>query len=577
MAYAFLVFTRMNQHPEWRPTRLGTNAGKSHFCCILLYTPDVGVFWAISIEENQMSVGRRRVLPALLIAATLGIGILIGTLVSHGVRAAKGFSGGADAKPLLMPTPVELSNTFSETAAKIEDAVVNINTESTVRIARRSPHSDDSPFDDFFDHFFQGGPGGESSPGEGEFRQQSLGSGVILDKNGFILTNDHVITQSSEEKPVDRITVVLHGDDTKYKARVIGFDKWTDLAVIKIDTGKSLRSADLGDSDNIRVGDWVLAVGSPFGLESTVTAGIVSAKGRDIEGGTQGQFKRFLQTDAAINPGNSGGPLVNLAAQVIGINTAIATRRGSYDGVGFAIPSNTARKVYNALVTSGSVKRGAIGVQFQAQSNTTLLRSFGADHGIVVDSVQSGSPADHAGLKRGDVILSVNGRPVHSGDELVGIVSDTDIGNKLKIDYLREGKHSTAQVEVADRNQIIGENNANQQGPRTPQTGPESGGILGLTLKNLTPDQAQELTNQLHLGGKQGVLVTDVDVSGFASDLGVERGDVILSINHDNVSSVDDYNKMQRQLKSGADVVLLVARRNGAHSFTTLFLADRLP
>src|SRR5271157_2912774 len=525
-----------------------------------------------------MSSSGRRALPALVIAVTLGVGILIGTVVSRGVRAAKGFPGGADAKPLLTPSPVELSNSFSQIADKIEGAVVNINTETTVRISRRNPHSpDDSPFDDFFDHFFQGGPEGQFG-GEGDFRQQSLGSGVILDKNGFILTNDHVITQSSEDKPVDRITVFLHGDDTtKYKARVVGFDKWTDLAVIKIEAGKSLPSAELGDSDSMRVGDWVLAIGSPFGLDSTVTAGIVSAKGRDIEGGTQGQFKRFLQTDAAINPGNSGGPLVNLAAQVIGINTAIATRRGSYDGVGFAIPSNTARKVYNAIVTNGAVKRGAIGVQFNAQSKPALLRSFGADHGIVIDTVQPDSPADHAGLKRGDVILSVNGQAVHSGDELVAIVSDTDIGKKLHIEYLREGKRSFADVEVADRNMIIGESRGIDTGEGNPEAVPVGGGVLGLAVKNLTPDQAQEISSQLHLEATQGVLVTDVQVSGFASDLGVERGDVILSINRHNVASVDEYNKLQGQLKSGADVVILVARRSGAHSFTTLFLADRLP
>ena len=524
-----------------------------------------------------MSSSSRRALPALVVALTLGIGILIGTVVSHGVRAAKGFSGAADAKPLPMPSPVELSNSFSQIAGSVEDTVVNINTETTVRVSRRNPHSpDDSPLDDFFDHFFQGGPG-EKFGGEGDFRQQSLGSGVILDKNGYILTNDHVITQGSEDKAVDRITVFLHGDDTKYQARVIGSDKWTDLAVIKIDAGKSVRSADLGDSDSMRVGDWVLAIGSPFGLESTVTAGIVSAKGRDIEGGTQGQFKRFLQTDAAINPGNSGGPLVNLAAQVIGINTAIATRRGSYDGVGFAIPSNTARKVYNSLVTTGTVKRGAIGVQFQAQANPALLRSFGTDHGIVVDSVQPDSPADHAGLKRGDVILSVNGRAVHNGDELVAIVSDTDIGKKLRVEYLREGKHAGADVEVADRNQIIGESRAGADVEGNRGAGPEGSGILGMAVKNLTPDQAKELTNQLHLEARQGVLVTDVQVSGFASDLGVERGDVILSINRHNLASVDDYNKLQGQLKSGTDVVLLVARRNGPHGFTTLYLADRLP
>jgi len=525
-----------------------------------------------------MNASGRRVLPALVIAVTLGIGVLIGTVVSHGVRAAKGNSGATSASPLPMPSPVELSNSFSQIADKVEDAVVNINTETTVRVSRHNPHSPDgSTFDDFFDHFFQGGPGGSSGP-DSDFRQQSLGSGVILDKDGFILTNDHVITQqSSDDKQVDRITVSLHGDDNKYKARVIGYDKWTDLAVIKIDAGKPLNAAELGNSDSMRVGDWVLAIGSPFGLDSTVTAGIVSAKGRDIEGGTQGQFKRFLQTDAAINPGNSGGPLVNLAAQVVGINTAIATRRGSYDGVGFAIPSNTARKVYNSLVTSGSVKRGAIGVQFQAQSNPSLLRSFGTDHGIVVDSVQADSPADRAGLKRGDVILSINGQPVHAGDELVAIVSDTDIGRKLRVEYLREGKRATAEVEVADRNKIIGENRGNDAAEGIPGAAPEAGGVLGMGIKNLTPDQAQDLSSQLHLESKQGVLVADVQVGGFASDLGVEHGDVILSINRHTVTSVDDYNKLQGQLKSGSDVVLLVARRNGPHGFTTLFLADRLP
>jgi serine protease Do len=368
----------------------------------------------------------------------------------------------------------------------------------------------------------------------------------------------------------------LHGDDTRYKAHVVGADKWTDLAVIKIDAAKPLHTAELGDSDSMRVGDWVLAIGSPFDYESTVTAGIVSAKGRDVEGGTEGEFKRFIQTDAAINPGNSGGPLVNLAAQVIGINTAIATRRGSYDGVGFAIPSNTARKIYNALVSSGTIRRGAIGVRFAPQSSQSLLRSFGTDHGIVVDSVQADSPADHAGLKRGDVILSVNGQAVHNGDELVAIVSDTPIGTKLRIQYLREGRNASANVEVADRNQIIGDSDAQQQAQGHPQAEPEGGGALGLAVKNLTPDQAQELTSQLHLEAKQGVLVMNVQVGGFAEDLGVEHGDVILSINRHPVASVDDYNKIQGQLKSGDDVVLLVARRNG-RTFTTLFLGDPLP
>jgi serine protease Do len=517
----------------------------------------------------------RRVLPALVIAVTLGIGILIGTVVSRGVRAARPFAGAPDAKALPAPSPVQLSNSFAQIAEDMEPAVVNINTESTVRTTRRRFQiPDDSPFNDFFDRFFQFGPDGP----QGEFPQRNLGSGVVLDRNGYIMTNYHVITQSGEEKPVDRITVYLHGDDvTKYKAKIIGSDKWTDLAVLKIEVSKPLVPAVFGDSDSMRVGDWVLAIGSPFGLDSTVTAGIISAKGRDIEGGTQGQFKRFIQTDAAINPGNSGGPLVNLAGQVIGINTAIATRRGSYDGVGFAIPSNTARKVYNSLISTGSVRRGAIGVQFYSQNNPALLRSFGADHGIVINRIEDGSPAERAGLKRGDVIVAVEGKPIRSGDELVAIVSESDVGRKLNVEYLRDGKRGTAQVEVGDRSKIIGEARGGAEEEGGEGSGEEGGGILGVTVKNLSRDQAQDLADQLHLEGRQGVLVTDVQAGSFASDLGVQHGDVILSINKHTVASLEDFNRLQSQLKSGNDVVLLIARRSGPRTFTTLFLADRLP
>ena len=522
-----------------------------------------------------MSKTGKRILPALVVAITLGIGIIIGTLLSRGVRAAKTVTVAADAVPLSAPSPAQLSDSFAQIADRIEPSVVNINTESTVHVTSRRFHApENSPFNDFFDRFF----GGQDSPFGRDIPRQSLGSGVILDKNGYILTNYHVIMQSGEDKPVDRINVFLHGDDvTKYKAKVVGSDKWTDLAVIKIDAGKPLAAAQLGDSDTMRVGDWVLAVGSPFGLDSTVTAGIVSAKGRDIEGGTQGQFKRFIQTDAAINPGNSGGPLVNMAGQVVGINTAIATRRGGYDGVGFAIPSSTARKVYNALISNGMVRRGAIGVQFQGQVNPALLRAFGTDHGIVIDSVQPDSPAERAGLRRGDVILSVDGQSIRNGDELVSIVSETEVGKKLKLEYLRDGKRTTTDVVVEDRNKIVGENrNADEQEGGGESEGQEVG-ALGVNVKNLTPDQAKELSAQLHLEKPQGILVTDIEVGGFASDLLLQRGDIILSVNRQPVSSVDDFNRIQSQLKSGSDVVLLIARRSGPRSFTTLFLADRLP
>ncbi len=524
-----------------------------------------------------MKMNGRRFLPAVVVGVTLAIGILIGSLVSRGVRAAKVAGVAAGAKPLSAPSPVELSNSFAKIADDLEPAVVNINTESTIRITRRRFQGPEEwPFDDFFDRFFHfGNP--EGPPGD--LRQQSLGSGVILDKNGYILTNYHVIMQSNENKPVDRVNVYLHGDDnTKYKAKIVGSDKETDLAVIKIDAGKPLAPAQLGDSDSMRVGDWVLAVGSPFGLESTVTAGIISAKGRDIEGGTEGQFKRFLQTDAAINPGNSGGPLVNLAGQVIGINTAIATRHGAYDGVGFAIPSNTARKVYNSLISTGSVRRGAIGVSFRNDSNPSLLRSFGADHGVVVQNVESGSPADRAGLKMGDVILSVNGKPISNGDDLVTIVSDSEIGRKLKVEFLRDRKRMTTEVAVGDRNKIIGAIRAlpGEEGGEEP--GEEGGsGILGVSVRNLTRDQAQELAERLRLEGKQGILVVEVKPSSFAADLGVLRGDVILGVNHQPVTSVEDFNRLEAQLKSGSDVLLLVARRTAQRNFSTYFLADRLP
>jgi serine protease Do len=512
-----------------------------------------------------------------MIAVTLGVGILMGTLLSLGVRAARPAAVAPDAVVLPPPSPAELSNSFAKIADELEPAVVNINTESTVRAAdfRRYHTPDNSPLGDFFDRFF--GPQGGDSPSR-NFRQQSLGSGLILDKNGYILTNYHVITQDGVDKPVDRIRVQLHGDeDSKgYEAKIVGTDKWTDLAVIKIDAGKPLTPASFGESNSMRVGDWVLAIGSPFGLESTVTAGIVSAKGRSIEGGPEGQFKRFIQTDAAINPGNSGGPLVNLAGQVVGINTAIATQRGSYDGVGFAIPSDTARKIYNSIITIGTVRRGAIGVSFLNQNSPPLLQSFGADHGVVVNSVESGSPAERAGLKMGDVIMAVNGKPVSSGDQLVGIVSDTDVGSTLHLQVMRERKPMSVDVVVGDRNKVLSELSG---GPDDSQSAPDnsqSGGILGLSIRNLTSDQAKEVSDQLHLGAPQGVLVTDTVPSGFGDELGVVRGDVILSVNHQNVKTTDDLTRIQSRLKSGDDVLFLIARR-ADRTFTTLYLADRLP
>jgi serine protease Do len=525
----------------------------------------------------------RRILPAVVIAVTLGVGIVIGTLVSHGVRAARGTNAAAaDAAPLPAPSPADLSNSFSRVADMVEPAVVNINTETVVRVGKRRFHGqEENPFGDLFDRFFQGDPDnpGGGPGGGGEFRQPSLGSGVILDKNGYILTNYHVIMQQGENKPVDRIRVRLHGEDDGargHEAKVIGRDRETDLAVIKIETDKPLPFAQFGDSDSTRVGDWVLAIGSPFGLDSTVTAGILSAKGRDIEGGATGQFKRYLQTDAAINPGNSGGPLVNLAGQIVGINTAIATNRGTYDGVGFAVPSNTARKIYNQLVTAGSVQRGAIGVSFQNVNNSSVLRSFGAEYGVVVNSVEPGSPAEKAGLKRGDVITTVNGHAIHQGDELVGIVSETEIGKKLKVEVLRERKSMTLEVEVSDRNKTFTRLRGTPEDEETEEPAEEAGGVFGISVKNLTSEQATDVAEKLSLNSPQGVLVSAVKGDGFAADVGIVRGDIILSINHQSVKSASDISAIQGKLKSGDDVLFFVARRT-QRTYTTIYLADRLP
>src|SRR6202162_5020918 len=295
---------------------------------------------------------------SLSIVATLVVGILIGSIVSFGVKGKEGQKG-SDATPLSVPAPQQLSNAFSQIAKQLGPSVVNINTESTIKSPRRrrgTQNPDDqegggNEMDDFFNRFF-GGQGG----GDGAIRERSLGSGVVVDAKGYIVTNRHVVEKA------DRIRVRLQDDPpgVQHDAKVIVEDQETDLAVIKIEMTRTVPTAKMGNSDSMEVGDWVLAIGSPFGQVGTVTAGIVSAKGREIVPGRQ--FQTFIQTDAAINPGNSGGPLVNLEGEVIGINTAIATSNGGYQGIGFAIPSNTAKWIMSQLISKGSVERAYLGV-----------------------------------------------------------------------------------------------------------------------------------------------------------------------------------------------------------------------
>jgi serine protease Do len=516
----------------------------------------------------------RKAVSTLAILFTLGLGILIGTLISRGARAAQKQSKCCEAQEIEIPAPTQMSSVFSKISKEISQSVVNINTESTVKpqgqFRRRTPQAPEGggqgeqggqdPFGDFFQRFFDFGPfGGQQQQ---EFRQKSLGSGVIVDKNGYILTNEHVVGKA------DKIKVKILNESKLYDARVIGTDKETDLAVIKIDSEHPLVSAKLGNSNGLNVGDWVLAVGSPFGLEETVTAGIISAKSRDLGGS---QFQRFVQTDAAINPGNSGGPLVNMAGEVIGINTAIATETGSYAGVGFALPSNVAIGVYNQLIKNGRVTRGSLGVTFQPEQSPVLLRSFGADHGVVITGVQADGPASKAGLKQGDVILSLNGTAVKDGDDLVSRVAGTPVGDSLTIRYMRDHKEQEAKVVIGDRSKVF----ADLLGPKEEEGQPGKEATeakFGITIQNLTPEAA----TRLGLGDVKGVLVTSVDPDSFAEEVGLERGDVIVQINQQPVGKVDDVLRIQKSLKPKADAVFLVQRSQRGQSLT-LYLAGTLP
>src|SRR6202522_1514388 len=352
----------------------------------------------IEFQELYFWMRRRKIFASLLVALTLCIGIILGTMISGRAQATHD-QNATGAALLSLPDPVILSNSFSAISKKIGPAVVNISTTQIMEKPKngKKPRGLGDPLQDFFDRFSQ-------PPDDAPDAERSLGSGVIVYKKGFILTNDHVIDQAT------KIQVSLDGDSTKYNGRVVGFDKDTDLAVIKIDAGHDLPIAKLGNSDGTQVGDWVLAFGSPFGLNSTVTAGIISAKDRSNVGH---QFQRFIQTDAAINPGNSGGPLVNMSGEIIGINTAIYTGSRGFEGVGFAMPSTAAINVYNQLITNGKVTRGSIGISFTEghSNNVVLMKELGAPYGIVVEAVEPGSPADKSGLQPGDVITEVNGHP----------------------------------------------------------------------------------------------------------------------------------------------------------------------
>ncbi|MDP2996637.1 MAG: Do family serine endopeptidase [Bryobacterales bacterium] len=518
---------------------------------------------------------QQKLLSFTLLLFTLSIGILIGTLVNTGVRAAREQAVAPDATPLIIPPATLLPSEFTELAKKLEPSVVNISTDYTPRQARtrrpgplqQQPQDEDEQGMDMFRRFFGGG--GEMP--QRMFRREATGSGFIVDRAGYIITNNHVVSQA------DHIKVKMAGDKTEYKAKVIGFDRETDVAVIKIDSPSPLPAAKIGNSDGVQVGDWVVAIGSPFGLEATVTAGIVSATGRDIAGAQQ--FQRFIQTDAAINPGNSGGPLLNRKGEVIGMNTAIATSTGAYQGIGFALPGNTAVKVYNQIIRTGHVTRGSIGVSFGKYDKPDVYKALGLQGGVLVESVEPGGPSEKAGIKVEDVIISMNGKPVKDGDDLVGKVSEMPVGSEVGVTVDRGGKKVDLKVTIADRTKVFANNPRIRGGEfEEPARAEGTQAKFGISIRNLTDAEHE----QMKLGERRGVLLTRIEEGSFAEEIGLAPNDVVVSINRQAVASVDDVKRLQAALKPGDAVAFRVMRQlsrgtGRAAVWQGLFVAGTLP
>jgi len=354
----------------------------------------------------------------------------------------------------------------------------------------------------------------------------------------------------------DKIYVKLSTDpdsqDLGRPARVIGVDKATDLAVIKIDTDKPLPTVKLGNSDTAQVGDWVEAIGSPFALSQTVTAGIISAKNRTIEPGVAGQFQHFIQTDAAINPGNSGGPLLNMNGEVIGVNTAIYTQSAGYQGIGFAMPSNTVVDIYNDLISpSHKVTRGSIGIQFRQGLSGAVNRVYGFKNGVLVQEVQPGGPAEKGGLKAGDIITAIDGRPIKDGDDLVNEIASRKPGSSIRLGYLRDGKQADTTVTIGDRDKVFADLGGQQAEANPDEKGDAGESKLGIVVREVSPSTAAKLHSP-------GVVVQSVRSGSFADLQGLEPGLVILRINKQATGTKEQFDAVVGKLKTGDDVVFEV-------------------
>ncbi len=443
----------------------------------------------------------------------------------------------------------QLSDALSEVAAVATPSVVNI---STTRVIKTRDEGTFDLFDDpFFRRFF-----GDQVPHPNipkEHKEQSLGSGVIVSADGYIVTNNHVIEKSQEIK-------VLLTNKRDYKAKLVGADPKTDIAVIKIDA-TDLPALPWGDSNKLRVGEIVFAIGNPFGLNSTLTMGVISAVGRANVG--IADYEDFIQTDAAINPGNSGGALINARGELVGINTAIVSRTGGYQGIGFAVPSSMARQVMESLIKYKKVVRGWLGVSIQ-EVTADLAEEFGTKDlkGALVSGVMKGSPAEKAGIKQGDVLLSFNGKEVEDTGHLRNMVSQSPVGTKVKVKVLRQKKEVDLEVTIAELPKKLGEGPIEETGG-----GPEeSNALSGITVRQLAP----ELAKRFGIGdGESGVVVVKIEQGSRAFEAGLRPGDIVLQINQKDIATIEDYKNAASRVKS-KDRTLLLIRRKGADLFLTI-------
>ncbi len=533
-------------------------------------------------RDLSTRIRTHRLTATIALLATLSLGILAGSILTHSVSGKEQNVDSTDARPLVIPSPVFQSNEFAKIAKAVGPAVVNINTVTlpkqsatphrrggTQRNAPVDPNGEDAApgqgdMQDFFNRFFGGQNGQSGDDGaDGGGEREALGSGFIVDSRGYIITNNHVVDKA------DKIYVKLSSDpdnETEHgrPAHVIGVDSETDIAVIKIDAPQPLPTVKLGNSEGAQVGDWVLAIGSPFSLSETVTAGIVSAKNRSIDepgpNGARNQFQKFIQTDAAINPGNSGGPLVDMAGQVIGMNTAIYTQSMGSQGVGFAMPSNIIANIYNMLISPDhKVVRGSIGISFQdTPPSSAVGRVYGfASGGVLVSTVTPNGPAAKGGVKPFDVIASIDGKPIKDGDQLVADISARRVGSTVQLGLLRNGTKQTVTVGIADRAKLFADAGNASEDNATPSESDAGEGKLGITVSGLPASLSSKL------GIKGGVIVNSVRPGSFADEINLVKGTVITEINKQAITDQSSYQSIVTRLKSGEDVVFVV-RLTGA-------------